>query len=558
MAALAAVSACSSVPTSGPVEYHTPQASQVATSVRVAPLPPAADADQSLIVEGFLHAMSVYQPGYAIARLYLTQEASLTWNPDAGVTVYEEGYPPQPSGDSVVLTAPLKGTVDAEGAYHVAAGQVKQDFGLVKDANGQWRISTPPEGLLVSRYLFTTSYLSVNLHYLDNDGRMLVADPVWLASGDDQLLRALRRQLRQPGDWLAPLVRPQPEVRVVSVAALGDSVQVELDAAALALTPDARKELLGEFVYTSRQFVAEPSVSVSVNGAQWRVGDGSGPQYGLDDFPQWSTQLADSNVYGVGADSLVSVDTIVEDGQKTAVAASPPGTLLAVDAQRRRAAVVGADRKTVSTISLAGPAAPVEVLAGSALLRPEYSSTGELWIGRQAVFTGLTVVGEDGSHKAKVMWPQSAAALADGKLTAFRLAPDGDRLAVALQTPNGPALGLMRVMRGDETTLEGWQGVDLSWAGPPTAVLDVGWSDESELTVLVTGQDSTTDVLRVSQDLAETSIIGPESITGLVELAVYPGNPIFARSDTGGVYRYSAESNWSLWTTGLDSIVYPR
>ena len=63
---------CASVPTSGPVAHHTPQAASVDGGVRVDPLPPSEGASQLLIVEGFLHAMSTYQPGYAVARQYLT------------------------------------------------------------------------------------------------------------------------------------------------------------------------------------------------------------------------------------------------------------------------------------------------------------------------------------------------------------------------------------------------------------------------------------------------------------------------------------------------------
>lgn len=97
-------------------------------------------------MEGFLHAMATYQPGYSVARQFLTPEASGEWNPDTGVEVYSGGYPPQVSDSGVVLTAPLIGTVDTRGSFTPATTQYHHDFGLVRDAEGQWRISRPPRG----------------------------------------------------------------------------------------------------------------------------------------------------------------------------------------------------------------------------------------------------------------------------------------------------------------------------------------------------------------------------------------------------------------------------
>ena len=59
MALLLMLAGCATVPTSGPVEHHTPQAAGVNSGVHVDPLPPANGASQLLVVEGFLHAMGV-------------------------------------------------------------------------------------------------------------------------------------------------------------------------------------------------------------------------------------------------------------------------------------------------------------------------------------------------------------------------------------------------------------------------------------------------------------------------------------------------------------------
>ena len=84
---LALLAGCVTVPTSGPVERHVPAQQQANPGVDIAPVPPAQGAPPGLIVEGFLHAMATYQPGYSVARQFLTRAASITWDTNAGVRV---------------------------------------------------------------------------------------------------------------------------------------------------------------------------------------------------------------------------------------------------------------------------------------------------------------------------------------------------------------------------------------------------------------------------------------------------------------------------------------
>ena len=96
---------CVSVPTSGPVERHSPAAQQANPGVEIAPVPPAQGATPGLIVEGFLHAMATYQAGYSVARQFLTADASEQWQPESGDEIYAASSAPQVSDSGVVLTA---------------------------------------------------------------------------------------------------------------------------------------------------------------------------------------------------------------------------------------------------------------------------------------------------------------------------------------------------------------------------------------------------------------------------------------------------------------------
>jgi hypothetical protein len=77
--ALALVSACSSIPTSGPVE-EVPFTAQP-RGIDIAPEPPAEGVTPTRLVEGFLQAMADPGDDYAVARQYLTAGAGAWWQP---------------------------------------------------------------------------------------------------------------------------------------------------------------------------------------------------------------------------------------------------------------------------------------------------------------------------------------------------------------------------------------------------------------------------------------------------------------------------------------------
>ena len=156
LALVLALTGCATVPTSGPVDYHTPQAPNVNPGVHVDPLPPASGASQLLVVEGFLHAMGVYQPNYNVARQYLTPSASEAWRPETGVEIYAETDQPVESDQGVALSYVQVGTVDAAGVYSSDNTNKRYIFELVKDSAGQWRIANPPD---------RTAGLAVHVHH---------------------------------------------------------------------------------------------------------------------------------------------------------------------------------------------------------------------------------------------------------------------------------------------------------------------------------------------------------------------------------------------------------
>jgi hypothetical protein len=550
------VAGCTAVPTSGPVQRHSPQPAAASTGVQVAPLPPAQDATQLLVVEGFLHAMSVYQDGYSIARQYLMDNVASSWNPEAGVQVYADGFPPVETGQTVVLAAPLVGLIDSHGAYQPADGRLQVDFGVQKNPDGQWRITRPPDGLLVSRYLFSTGFQAVGVHFVAASGDILVPEPRYFPIGDAALRQAAAAVVAGPSDWLAPAVRkPFGDGIVVNSVTVDDEglARVSLGGATAQLSADQKQGLLAELTYTLSGFDRVVSVEVFAGAQRWLDRDGAGIL----------TESSFTEYSPVGSGSLRPL-FLVRDGKLerqrdpaswtdfTEVTSGLPKIEgLAVNARQDAwAAVIGGGTQILS----GGPDVHSKpVRQGSGLLVPMFSRTGELWSLDTAGMPGLRVY-RDG---AEVKVAQSS--LPGGRVVAGALSPDGVRLALVLRSGGSTRLGLARVMRTDaKISVDGWHEIDLTSLGATgSQLMGLGWNTATELAVLRSDGNAQTSVALVSQDGAALTDIGPSDSTSLSSVLAGAGRPALALSTGGVLYRFSGEFDWELVSAGVEAAAYP-
>jgi hypothetical protein len=544
---------CAAVPTSGPVERHTPQATGVNSGVHVDPLPPADGASQLLVVEGFLHAMSVYQPDYAVARQYLTASANRAWRPDSGVQVYADGSPPTEYNQSVFLQAQVTGALDAHGSYTPRLDSISHNFDLVKDTSGQWRISNPPPGLLVSRYVFSTSFVAVNLHFLDTTGTVLVPDPRFFAAGDQALAAAVRAQLDGPSQWLAPAVRtPEKGISVGSVSVDGTgTADVVLGGTADGLTVEQRRALLAAFAYTLDNFAQVSSVRVTASGQVWRDDLGqvlvSAQNYGQLSPVGSSTRVLflvhDRKLERLRDPSAWNDFVAVQNGltRPEQIAVSADLTQLAATSQRGTRLETGAPGSDKVKL----------VRTGTGLLRPMFARNGELW--SPAVSAPSALQAFKGDQRVRL----TVSGLPRVPVRAFALSPDGARVALVLRQAGRDVVGLARVERTEGATrVTGWRPVELALTtGGSSSAVDLAWISETELGVLRTS-DGQTSVVKVSEDGASATDIGPSETAAINRLAAVPGGTPVALGDSGTLYRFDGEFNWNAAVTGVDAAAY--
>jgi hypothetical protein len=555
LASVVLVAGCAAVPTAGPVEHHDSQQGGVSSGVQVAPLPPADGATQLLVVEGFLHAMSTYEPGYQVARQYLTAEASKIWKPEAGVQVYADGYPPTETDQTVVLIAPITGAIDSSGVYQPASGQLRQDFGLVKNSDGQWRISHPPTGLLVSRYLFTTGFKSVNVNFMAASSQVLIPEPRYFPVGERTLIDAVAAILAGPSRWLAPLVRSGSfgEVTVESVDVDSSGLaQVKLGGAAGSLTKAQRDGLLAEITYTLADFDQVSATQVSSDDSIWTGADGS-TEMTVSDFT--SLDPGDSTsprlLFVTKADKLQRQVLAGNWNDFSEVQASMPKLQsLAVSRELKGWAGVSEGGTKLLSGEIGGRTRQLRL--GTKLLRPSFSRSGEIWSPAASSVSDLRV------YRNGQAVPVSVRGVPRRSVVAVSLSADGNRLAVVLAKGGTTTIGLLRVRQSSSgIELDGWQELNLSLLGvTASTLLDVGWDSVTELAVLRSGADQQVSVIVLSQDGAQVNDIGPSDAFQFESLQAVPGRQAVMVSTSGALYHFDGEFNWLVSITDVDAAAY--
>jgi hypothetical protein len=567
-ALIALLTSCVTVPTAGPVRKVEGQQQTCQNCVDVEVAAPSLGDDPRQIVEGYLRATSNYQPNYSVAKQFLTMEAAEKWSPEDGASIYKGS--PTANGDQVILDALLIGKLDDHRSYTAKDTRLRHDFKLTKE-DGQWRIGNPPAGLLVTESSFTRFYSPYSLYFVGN-GR-LVPDAIYLPDLRNQaniasvLVKAL---LSGPSAWLRPAVTsaipPNTALSGDAVTTSDGIATVPLNDPVLQLNEQQRLEMAAQVVYTLREAVGIKGVIFTVNQQPLRV-------------PPVSDQVsfvvpADTIPGDLGPIPAVAGDqpyvvrkgavAVVEDG--TPPKAQPVlGDLgkaryrvdsLAVSTGNTDLAAVTNDRTTLRWSPTASGEVTTVLSRARNLLRPQFSRFGELW-----------VIGGSGGDQR--MWVFTAdkkievaasKILGKGEVTAFKISPDGARLALIRKANGRTELGLARISRADKITVDGWRPVNTKQTGQQQLrqLQDVAWIDATELLVL--GSQSASVALRpfrISQDASSITAEGESTNWEAIELAVLlPKQTVIAVTRSGQTHRDQG-SQWTPFLDKVSTVAYP-
>ncbi|KZM79881.1 LpqB family beta-propeller domain-containing protein [Cellulosimicrobium sp. I38E] len=482
-ALVAALGACASIPTSGPVTegQATPEDPGQPFVSAAAPRP---DASPSQIVQGFLAAQAQgARSSFDVASEFLTPEVQEEWSPLAQVAIVA-GEPELVVDESTLeggtttvrTTAELVGTVDEHGVYteEVPGQTIEISYGLVRDDRDQWRIGTVDDGLTITETNFAQTYKQVNLYFPTLDREYLVPDARWFPSRNWQAL-AVRETLRGPSEWLAGSVATvAPEgtaLSIDSVPAAEGTISVPLTDPVTAASSADRALLLAQ-------------LQASLGGRVEITVDVGGSVLSADEVPTIGVATTPDDPVVLAGDQIMRLQgRTTEPVASAAPLTGLQPTALAFRGRSTDAAFVVRDGGSRIVTAPTAEAGPTTLLTGSNLLAPSIDRYQYLWSGPQVQAGSLQVVdlGEAGSDEA--VTPVAAAWLEGRTVMSVRVAPDGARVAVVSDAGSGAQIHVAGIVR-DESGRPTQLSEPVRVGQPVLAATQVTWVDRALLGVL--------------------------------------------------------------------------
>jgi hypothetical protein len=480
---LALLAACSTVPTSSPTVRITQAGVRPTEHVGIEPLSPEKGATPEEIVRGFIDAAASSVPGHPVARQHLAPGPAGTWSDEAGITVISPDYAiVTTDAGTVEVTASVIGTVDARGVFTVAGpGAFTRSYTL-KQLKGEWRITDPPDGLVILEPDFQRLYDLRAAYFLDPTGQRVVPDPRYLITGGAQPTVLVERLLSGPSAGLSAGVRnPLAGVqlrRTVSVS--GQTATVDLTGLATDPAP-VLSEVSAQLVWTLQQTLIS-TVDILVDGQPIHI-PGIPTEQTVDDWTSFDPDALPAEAVGHYLD---------RGALRTVTKGEPSPGPAGKGTYGLESAAVAADARTGALSYLAGVrvqkgqatllAGPyggtlTPVVTAASLSAPTLSGTrSEVWV----VKDGSTVLRVPFGGKPQPVATPRLPGL--GRALVLQLSPDGVRAAVVVDGPEGPTLYVGTVARAEDGSVA---LSDLRQVAPSLSrVVDVAWGDSERLYVL--------------------------------------------------------------------------
>ncbi|MDT9594918.1 LpqB family beta-propeller domain-containing protein [Nocardioides zeae] len=520
---------CVGLPDQGPVTVADPE-DPAASSAGVDYVPPGPSPGESPaeIVQHFLGAMRASSFQTSVARLFLTSEAADAWAPEQRTIVYEDVSRPSP-GPRVSVDLAGVAELDAGGRWHGDPGATTRQVSFsLEQVEGEWRISSLPDALVVPLSWVESRYVQVDLHYLDPGGRILVPSPVYLPGGEQLPTRLVTALLDGPGPELSGVVSSalggvDPRGLTVDVSATGLAT-LRLTSAQDAEAPASLSEsMIAQLAWTLRQVPSVARVRVEVDDVALPTPDGD-DSFSVAAGQRFTPDVlgADASLYGLQDGRLVDVGagaTPVEGAEALAAAGI---STLSVSLDGRRAAGQTAEG-TVVAVALDDAAEPPTSVRVDGVAQTGWDAAGRMWIldgGRDA---RVRVV-HQGSVETVVV-----PGITGEPVRRMIVSRDGSRL-VAVVGDDGAQRVVVARVRVDERGGVVGAAPQVSLLDVPIAagetVVDIGWRSPTEVMVLSRLDGGVVELQRAVVD-------GSASLTDDTSVLVTPAQRLVASPTPG-------------------------
>ncbi|GAA5148720.1 LpqB family beta-propeller domain-containing protein [Microbacterium pseudoresistens] len=547
-ATVLALTACATLPTTGDVRPgRVDGQSSDDSDVTYLPQGPSEDADPEQIVRGFIDAASSPTDNWAVAREFLATSFQDAWKPHAGVTIdtsvadrrYEA---PEPADDAVEsgvsLTLRQAATVDADGVYTPVApgtGSAELQYELGKNADGQWRITAAPDGIVLDAQSFAAAdvFSPYALEFYDSTWTYLVPDVRWFPKRKNTATRIVRALVSgSPSPWLVQAVRTaftgDIELARDAVTVESQVAEVELSAAALGADATTRARMRTQ-LERSLSALGVLEVRLTVDGRELQTGPA---QFSPTSVDSRSLVRTDDGFGYLSGRDLTPIDGV---SKQIVDFPQPISSVVANGADRR--AIVQITTGQVYAIS-EGDVDEIDGRPG--LLEPSLDAFGYTW---------TVPAGQPGAVMA---WAPSIVAhpvsgFADASsISAFSLSRDGARAAAVVTSGSAQHVEVASVVRdGDGLPVDLGAHVVVGW--PDGQVLDMAWLDDATLGILVDDGER--------RRLVQQPIGGPSTSIDVPNgsIAIAPATPASSIRLLGddGTLRVRSGPIWQTEATGV-------
>lgn len=459
---------CVSIPTGGGV---TTTEIDGGSENPLVPLPegPAVDASPADIVSGFIRAGRGPQNNYRVAREYLTDDFSSSWIPGARALISSSRIIPVALADNT-WSVSIQSTAQVDARGHYLSGStdtIELAFGLVQNGDGQWRISSAPEGIVLPPSSFAAIFAQYELYFFDPTFRFLVPDVRWFSTGAGGGQRLVSEMLAGPSEWAqGALVSAFPDGTEATGPQISAGVAVvDFSTNVSAESSAARRRMLQQLTETLRSLNSVREVSMTVGGFTLSVPGGgnvpdsrylvgTSPIGGLDGRIGTLTEGGIVPLSGIGrsADGIADVrGGSVSRGHDSVALISPAGLTVA-----------------------RGGGEPAIIDGRSNLVAASLDPSGYVWSVSGA--GGLLAIAPGGTQI-------EVAGLPEGEVISFDVARDGARVLIALATSSGPRLVVAGILRdGDAPERLVDPVVELPIGSEP--ILDAAWVNGTTVVAL--------------------------------------------------------------------------
>ncbi|MEO5921398.1 MAG: LpqB family beta-propeller domain-containing protein, partial [Pseudolysinimonas sp.] len=427
---------CVSIPTGGGVTTDQIVSGDSDESLTSLPPGPAADASPGDIISGFIRAGRGPQKNYEVAREYLTDDFRLSWIPGARTLISATPIAPVSLAENTwSVTVSASASVDADGHYTVSADSVELPFGLVQGTDGQWRISSAPDGTLLPPNRFTGIFSSYDLFFFDPTFSFLVPDRRWFPTGSNVPRRVVSQLLLGPSPWQGAgvLFSAFP-----AGTEQGDPPEINAGVATVELTSEVqaadtitKRRMLQQLTESLASITSVREVTILSTGFTLAIPDGGSTA---------ESQLVVGNDPVGGLDDRVGILTSSGVTALDAIgrAVDPLGATAASLSRQRKAMAI----RVAEGVSLVRENDdPVLLDERADLLPPSLDPSGYTWTVPAGDPSALLAIAPDGTQFPVPGLP------ADGRIVSFDVSRDGARVLAALETASGPRLIVAGVVR---------------------------------------------------------------------------------------------------------------